>query len=86
MFCLFSKWQLTNYCYFRAAYFVFWPSREEIFNSAPECFKENYPNCVCIIDCSEVRTEKPGGLRKQNALYSFYKSSHTFKFLVGKLF
>lgn len=61
-----------------------WPSKEVIQATMPECFKSSYPNCRCIIHCTEVKVEKPSGLRKQNALYSFYKSCHTLKFLIGE--
>ncbi|CAN7996140.1 unnamed protein product [Ixodes hexagonus] len=49
----------------------------------PECFKANYPGCKMITDCTEVRTEEPGTVAQQRALYSAYKSGYTLKFLVA---
>lgn len=61
-----------------------WLTRELTKEYLPDSFKRDFPACRAIIDCSEVRVEKPGGLREQNALYSYYKSGHTIKFLISK--
>ncbi|XP_077521521.1 uncharacterized protein LOC144132754 isoform X1 [Amblyomma americanum] len=62
---------------------VFMPSREIIKLSLPAPFKENYPNCTLIIDCTEVRTETPSNPDCQHMLYSHYKGGYTLKFLIG---
>ena len=71
--------------YKRTKPLVFWPSREKINKTMPNCFKKDFPNCRVIIDCTEIKCEKPSKIKKQNALYSHYKSSHTLKFLIGNL-
>ncbi|CAN7939392.1 unnamed protein product [Ixodes hexagonus] len=51
----------------------------------PECFKEHYPRCCYIIDCTEVKTETPATVEQQRALFSHYKGCHTVKFLIAIL-
>ncbi|XP_075554738.1 uncharacterized protein LOC142587540 isoform X1 [Dermacentor variabilis] len=62
---------------------IYKPPIEDIKLSQPECFKENYPECTLIIDCTEVKTETPSEVRQQHMLFSSYKSCCTLKFLVG---
>ncbi|XP_075534564.1 uncharacterized protein LOC142568562 [Dermacentor variabilis] len=62
---------------------VFMPSREIIKLSLPDPFKENYPNCTLIIDCTEIRIETPSNPDCQHMLYSHYKGGYTLKVLVG---
>ncbi|XP_077523146.1 uncharacterized protein LOC144133986 isoform X2 [Amblyomma americanum] len=62
---------------------VFMPSRRAIKLSLPAPFKENYPNCTLIIDCTEIRTEAPSNPDCQHILYSHYKGGYTLKFLIG---
>jgi len=38
---------------------IFWPNKRTISALLPEAFKENYPNCRCIIDCIELKVEQP---------------------------
>ncbi|CAN8006133.1 unnamed protein product, partial [Ixodes pacificus] len=62
---------------------IFRPPSSVILSMLPECFKAHYPDCKMIIDCTEVRTEEPGTVAQQRALYSAYKSGYTLKFLVA---
>ncbi|XP_065304320.2 uncharacterized protein [Dermacentor albipictus] len=62
---------------------VYWPSRNVIQSTMPPAFKEHYPSCRVIIDCTELETEIPNGVGKQNLWYSHYKSRHTIKYLIG---
>ncbi|XP_037580019.2 uncharacterized protein LOC119462919 [Dermacentor silvarum] len=62
---------------------IFRPPAHVIMKTMPECFKENYPGCSMIIDCTEVRTEQPSTVQQQRVLYSHYKGGYTLKFLVG---
>ena len=66
----------------RTADWIVWPTKREIQETMPTCFKVNYPSCRGIIDCSEVKTEKPPGVERQVKLWSNYKNSWTVKFLV----
>lgn len=78
------------YSYLRAIYYavgeIEWPENEAIRDSMPKSFKKSYGNSVvAIIDCFEIFTEKPADLEISAMFYSFYKSHHTVKFLIGKL-
>ncbi|XP_037526446.2 uncharacterized protein LOC119403592 [Rhipicephalus sanguineus] len=60
-----------------------WPSRRAVLATLPPSFREHYPNCRVIIDCTELETEVPRGVEKQNLWYSQYKGRHTVKYLIG---
>ena len=49
----------------------------------PAVFKELYPNCRCIIDCSEIFIETPRNFDARSKTYSNYKKHNTVKFLIG---
>lgn len=46
-------------------------------------FKDDFPNTVLILDATEIYCQKPSSLRTQSQVYSDYKSSTTFKGLIG---
>ena len=46
---VFQKWLDV-----RLRFLISWPNREVVCQNMPRLFKELYPNCVVIIDCSEV--------------------------------
>ncbi|CAN7981915.1 unnamed protein product [Ixodes pacificus] len=58
-------------------------SRDVVQASMPSSFRLNYPTCRVIVDCSEVRIEKPGKVADRVNRWSNYKSDFTLKFLVG---
>lgn len=60
-----------------------WFSRETVFGAMPASFRAKYPNCRVIVDCTEVRIEKPGKVSDCINCWSNYKSDFTLKFLVG---
>ncbi|KAL0159181.1 hypothetical protein M9458_042906, partial [Cirrhinus mrigala] len=35
-----------------------WLPQETIRSTMPQCFKENFPNTICLIDCSETTLQK----------------------------
>ncbi|CAC5408709.1 unnamed protein product [Mytilus coruscus] len=49
----------------------------------PPVFKLLYPSTRVVIDCTEIKTERPSSLALGFKCYSSYKSSHTWKGLVG---
>ena len=49
----------------------------------PSKFKHRFPRLRCIIDCTEIFTERPLKLRTRAQMYSNYKSHQTAKYLVG---
>jgi hypothetical protein len=53
-----------------------------IIENMPLKYKDEFPTCVAIIDCTEIRTEKPKFLKSQSQCYSDYKSTTTLKSLV----
>ena len=62
---------------------IVWPSRQQVNNTLPTCFKKLYPNVRCIIDCFECFTETPSGLDLAATLWSQYTHHYTFKYLVA---
>ena len=64
-------------------FFIRWPERDDVLRSRPQCFKETYPKCVSIIDCTEVFIQCPGNFSARAATYSNYKSTNTVKYLVS---
>ncbi|XP_069688224.1 uncharacterized protein [Periplaneta americana] len=63
--------------------FVFWPSKDTVNATLPTVFKDNYPNCRAIIDCTEIKTEQPPEISQRVYMYSNYKSAYTAKVLIG---
>ena len=49
----------------------------------PSSFKNNYPHCRVIIDCTEMFVKTPNSLQYRILLYSDYKSHMTFKALIA---
>ncbi|XP_077523067.1 uncharacterized protein LOC144133873 [Amblyomma americanum] len=70
---------------FATKQWFFRPPTRVIQATMPTCFKAHYPGFTMIIDCTEVRTERPPTIQQQRALYSTYKGGYTLKFLVGIL-
>lgn len=67
----------------KTKHFIFWPSKETISETLPYAFKKNYPNCHCIIDCTEIKVEQPPTAEQRVCMYSRYKSAYTIKCLVS---
>ena len=49
----------------------------------PKKFREDYPNNIIIIDCTELKLQCPSSLVLQSQIQSNYKSTNTLKSLVG---
>lgn len=63
---------------------IHWPDRESLQTLMPASFTSRFGKGVTvIIDCFEIRTEKPSSLRAQALSYSNYKGTNTAKFLIG---
>lgn len=67
---------------FRLGGLDIWPHRET-FENIPESYKKDFPNTLVIIDCTELKVQKPSSLHRQRQCYSDSISSTTFKGLVG---
>ena len=78
---IFLTW--INYCYLRLGMLPCWPDRDTIKDTMPAFFKEQYPRTTVILDATEIKVNTPSSLLLQSQTYSNYKSTNTFKGLVG---
>ena len=78
---IFITW--LNFLYIRLGTLKVWPHRRVILDNMPKNFKEDYPNNIIIIDCTELKIQCPSSLVLQSQSYSNYKSTNTLKSLVG---
>ena len=62
---------------------IYWPTREENKKNMPNSFKNLYPNCISIIDCFELKCQRPTDLTMRSSVYSQYKHHPTMKFLIS---
>ena len=60
-----------------------WLPRGKVKKYMPACFKPLYRDVRVIVDCTEIRTERPSDFEVQCATYSSYKACNTHKALVG---
>ncbi|XP_023249071.1 uncharacterized protein LOC111644426 [Seriola lalandi dorsalis] len=60
-----------------------WMTREQVQATMPDKFRHHCPNVRVIIDCTELRCEKPSSLTLQSETFSSYKNHTTFKGLIG---
>ena len=65
------------------SFMIKWPSRLDIRRNLPDIFRKYFPNCVCIIDCTELFIETPSSLDVQAVMWSEYKHHCTVKLLIG---
>ena len=68
---VFTFWQKSTLFFYHAA----------IKSRIPPSFRALYPNCTCIIGCSEIQIETTQ--KQKLADYSKYKQKHTLKFLLA---
>ena len=73
----------ANFLYFVLGRIPIWLSRQKIDSLMPDCFKTLYPKTRIIIDCTEIKTQKPSSLVLNSQMYSTYKGSCTLKCLLG---
>lgn len=73
---------ISKYMYLRLGSLSYWPHRSVIIQNMPSVYREEFPNCVAIIDCTEIKIQKPSSLLCQSQCYSEYKSANTLKSLV----
>lgn len=63
---------------------VCWPERHCLQATMPHQFLEAFGKRVAIIvDCFEIRTERPSNLKARAQAFSLYKGTHTMKYLIG---
>ena len=78
---IFLAWIDAMYCSLK--FLIKWPDQETCKSNMPQIFKDLYPKARCIIDCSEIFTERPYAYQARAQTYSNYKKHNTVKFLVG---
>ncbi|XP_063994266.1 uncharacterized protein LOC135171567 [Diachasmimorpha longicaudata] len=61
---------------------IAWPSKENILQNLPLSFK-GLENVRVVVDCTEIKIQKPSKLCCQIQSYSYYKTSYTIKFMTG---
>ncbi|XP_024890187.1 uncharacterized protein LOC112466354 [Temnothorax curvispinosus] len=62
---------------------VFWPAKDVIQGTMPDCFYPEYKDTRVIIDCTEFRIEVPASVDNRVFTYSHYKKGFTAKLLIG---
>lgn len=68
----------------RLKYLIAWPKRKKIKKKLPSCFQNSdFKDAMCIIDCTEVKTQRPSNLKTRNQMWSNYKQHLTVKFLIA---
>lgn len=90
--CLFSVHKSTSRKIFHLTlqklcaltkHWVAWLPKNIVQETLPKDFKDNYANCRAIIDCFEMKTEKPSSIEQQVHMYSHYKGGYTAKYLIA---
>uniref|UniRef100_A0A8C9ZFR5 THAP-type domain-containing protein n=1 Tax=Sander lucioperca TaxID=283035 RepID=A0A8C9ZFR5_SANLU len=70
--------------YARLTPLLYWPERHCLQATMPHQFLEAFGKRVAIIvDCVEIRTERPSNLMARAQSFSHYKGTHTMKYLIG---
>lgn len=62
---------------------IYWPKPLAISNHLPLAFKNRFKNVQSIIDCFEIKIEKPSNPMLQALSWSSYKQANTFKYLIS---
>lgn len=78
---IFNTW--INLIYIRLGSIKIFPHRDIISKHMTLDFKKQYPNVMLIIDCTELKIQMPSSLVRKSQTYSDYKSTNTYKGLVG---
>lgn len=73
----------ANFLYIVLGSIPLWLPKCEIQRLMPEEFKSLYPKTRIVIDCTEIRIQKPSSLVFNSQSYSNYKGTNTFKCLLG---
>ncbi|XP_075741756.1 uncharacterized protein LOC142792512 [Rhipicephalus microplus] len=74
-----------NFLYAKLGLLPLWAPRKIVDTTMPPEFKEKYSSTRVILDATEIQCEVPSSLSLQSTTYSPYKSSNTFKGLIGVL-
>ena len=77
---IFTNWINMLYRAFKDI-LIAWPTMQQVRRNLPKSFAK-FPRTRVIIDCTEIKIQKPTGPSAQKVTWSNYKSSNTFKLLV----
>uniref|UniRef100_A0A8C5ARI5 DDE Tnp4 domain-containing protein n=1 Tax=Gadus morhua TaxID=8049 RepID=A0A8C5ARI5_GADMO len=78
---IFNSW--IHYMFDVLGELPIWPHRDVIAQNMPETYKADYPSTFAILDCTELKIERPTSLVLQSQSFSNYKSTNTLKSLVA---
>ncbi|XP_037503060.2 uncharacterized protein LOC119377831, partial [Rhipicephalus sanguineus] len=79
---IFDKWLHGAYCRLKSQ--IAWPGREALQRTMPQAFFDSFGSKVSvIIDCFEIKIERPSSLLSRCETWSTYKGSNTAKFLIA---
>lgn len=79
---IFRSW-INEMAKFMSENLIYWPEKPALRRNLPKCFKKDYRKAVCIIDCTEIFTERPLSLNARAQTWSNYKHHNTIKYLVA---
>lgn len=79
---IFDKWLHVAYCRLKDE--IIWPTRDALQRTMPQAFYDSFgANVAVIVDCFEIRIERPSSYLPRCETWSQYKGSNTAKFLIG---
>ncbi|CAN8007250.1 unnamed protein product, partial [Ixodes pacificus] len=79
---VFDRW--LHVAYFRLKSQIIWPERRTLQQAMPQPFYDAFGDKVSVVlDCFEIKIERPSSLLPRAQTWSQYKSSNTAKFLIG---
>ncbi|XP_077512034.1 uncharacterized protein LOC144122962 [Amblyomma americanum] len=79
---IFDKWLHVAYCRLKDE--IIWPTRDALQKTMPQAFYDSFgANVAVIIDCFEIKIERPSSYLRRCETWSQYKGSNTAKFLIG---
>lgn len=79
---IFDKWLHAAYCRLKSQ--ILWPPRSVLQRTMPQAFYDSFgENVAVIIDCFEIKIERPSSYLPRSETWSQYKGSNTAKYLIG---
>lgn len=79
---IFDKWLYVADC--RLKPYISWPDRISLQQTMPQAFFDSFgANVATVMDCFEIKIERPSSYEARSETWSQYKQSNTAKFLIG---
>ncbi|XP_065297009.2 uncharacterized protein [Dermacentor albipictus] len=79
---IFDKWLHAAYCRLKSQ--IVWPQRSALQRTMPQAFYDSFgENVAVIVDCFEIKIERPSSFLPRSETWSQYKGSNTAKYLIG---